>query len=149
MEYSVKELHILGDACVSIFLLVAGSDGRLSAAERAIFLRDHVRAILAARIIDAEHEQAIMEIMLQEYNSEEKISALERRPVSDDLQALRRATSLIASKEDDGAVKRYRVAMMSLAKNIADASRGLLGLGASTSSKEAQMLERIRSSLSP
>ena len=149
MEYSVKELNILGDACTSIFLLVAGSDGRMSAAERAIFLRDHVRAILAARIIDAEHEQAIMEILLEEYNSEEKIGSLERRPISEDLHTLRRAASLIAHKEDATAVKRYRVAMMSLAKNIAGASRGFLGIGASTSTKEAQMLDRIKAALSP
>ena len=149
MEYSVDELHILGDACTAVFLLVAGSDGRMSTAEREIFLRDHVRAILAAQIIDSEQEQAVMEILLHEYNSDAKISALERRPVSEGLQILRRAASLIAHKEDAIAVKRYRVAMMSLAKNIADASRGFLGLGASTSAKEAQMLDRIRAALSP
>ena len=151
MEYSVDELHILGDACTAIFLLIAGSDGRVSAAERTVFLRDHVRALLAARLIDEEREQAVMEILLQEYNDAAKLHALEASPVSSGLQTLRRAASLVAHKEqaDPGAVKRYRMAMMSLARNIAEASRGFLGLGAATSAREETMLARIQAALSP
>lgn len=149
MEYSVDELHILGDACTAIFLLVAGSDGRMSAAEREVFLRDHVRAILAARLIDSRREQAVMEILLEEYNSEAKLSALLQRPAPEGLRTLRRAASLIAHKEDAAAVKRYRVAMLSLAQNIAEASRGFLGLGAAVSASEEQMLVKIKAALSP
>ena len=149
MEYSTDELHILGDAATAIFFLVANSDGRISAAERAAFLKDHVRAILAARLIDSKREQAVMAFLLQDRHSNDELSALEARPVSDGLQALRRAASLIAHKEDPGAVKRYRVAMMSLAKNIAEASGGFLGLGATTSKKESQMLVQIKAALSP
>lgn len=149
MEYSVDELHILGDACTAIFVLVAGSDGRMSAAERAVFLRDHVRAILAARLIDSQQEQAVMEILLEEYNSDAALGVLEQRAVPERLQTLRRAASLIAHKEDARAIQRYRVAMMSMAKNIADASRGFLGFGASISAKEEQMLAQIKAALSP
>ena len=39
--------------------------------------------------------------------------------------------------------------MMSLAKNIADASSGFLGLGASISSKEEQILAQLKAALSP
>ena len=149
MEYSVDELNILGDACAAIFLLMANSDGRMSTAEREVFLRDHVRAILASQLISSPREQAVMEIVLGEYNSSENLRNMETPPPVESLRTLRRAASLISHKEDDRDLKKYRVAMLSLAKNIAHASSGFLGLGPSMSAKEEQMLAQIKAALSP
>ena len=148
MEYSQDELTILGDACIAIFLLVSLSDGKMSKAEQEVFFRDHVRAISAAKIIDNPKERAIMEIVIAEHSTPEYLAKLKKQGEEENKQMIRRATSLVAHKEEPKGLKLYRIAMLSLAKNIASASKGFLGLGAEVSSKEEEMIAKVKDALS-
>lgn len=143
MEYSEKEMAIVTQACISIFVLVAKSDGTISKAEEKTFLDSYAQILRDSQLIDALQEQFIFEAFTEKDRINKVLKRSLLRTTDQHLASIRRALSLVKHKEDSKVFTRYCGQMNKLANSIAEASRGRFGLGAKVSNKEQQTLDTL------
>lgn len=143
MEYSSRDIALLSDACMSLYFLVAGSDGGVSRAEQQAFIDNHLPTLKSARIFDQFHNELIMECLLQSRQSPKALARRESLDEAAHLATLRRAAALVAAKEPEEGYERYGAQMRLLAQQVAEASKSYWGLGQAVSQAEADMIKKI------
>ena len=144
MEYSEKELLLLYDACISIFMLVASSDGKVTKEEEGIFLSTKLQSIIDSQIIDKLHEQYIFEMILQQERTPAHIEKCKKMPKDMHLDQIKRAVELVRVKESSASFRKYCQSMNDYAQRIARSSRELLGWGAAINKAEKNTLAQLR-----
>ena len=145
MEYSEKEMAIITQACISIYVLVAQSDGHVSKAEEKTFLDSYAQILRDAKLIDALQEQLIFEAVTDKDRISKALKRSLLRTKDQHLSSIRRALSLVKHKEDAKVFTRYCGQLNKLATNVAEASRGRFGIGSKISSKEKDTLNTLNS----
>ncbi|MEC7985122.1 MAG: hypothetical protein VX278_08155 [Myxococcota bacterium] len=144
MEYSEKELLSLYDACISVFMLIASSDGKVTEEEESAFFSHKLQSIIDSQIIDKLHEQYIFEMILEQERTPIHIERCKQMPKNKHLEQVKKAVELVKAKESDESFQKYCESMNEYAKRIAKSSRELWGWGAEINTDEKNTLTQLR-----
>ena len=98
MEYSEKQLKIVTDACASIFMLVSASDGKISKKEEHTFLTSHFQSIKESKILNAFHDEVILECLMEHENNPAYLKGLKSLSQKEHFERIRKAVALIHKK---------------------------------------------------
>ena len=144
MRYTNDQILVLTNACTSIFIIVAKSDGKISEQEEALFIETHFQRLKDSQLVKDLYEQCILECFLQSQFDHEYIHDQKKKPAAVHIEQIKRAIALVKRKEGLKGYLLYQKEMLKMAQEIADTTADYWGYGARINNKEQQALSQIK-----